>query len=130
MKNKKLIIAIVAIVAVLAVMAGIWCATRPETSADVKEFTLTVVHADGSTKEFALESSEEYLAPALVAEGILTTDGVETGMYLIVDGETASWDADQAYWGFYVDGDYATEGMNTTPIVSGAAYKLKYTIAQ
>ena len=128
MKNKKLVIAVVALVVVIAVMAGVYFATRPDTSAGEKAFTVTVVHADGSSKDFELTSSEEFLAPALRAEGILTDDGAETGMYLIVDGETASWEENQAYWGFYVNGEYAMAGMNDTPIEDGAVYKLEYTL--
>lgn len=128
MKNKKLIIAIIAIVAVIAILAGVYFATRPGTNADDKTFSLTIVHSDGSTKELTITSSEEFLAPALRAEGILTDDGVESGMYLVVDGETASWEENMAYWGFYVNDDYAVAGMNDTPIEEGAAYKLEYTL--
>lgn len=128
MKNKKMIIAVVALVAVVAILVGVYFATRPSTGAGEKTFSLTIVHSDGTTKELTLSSSEEFLAPALRAEGILTDDGVESGMYLIVDGETASWEENMAYWGFYVNEDYAVAGMNDTPIEEGAAYKLEYTL--
>lgn len=128
MKNKKLVIAVIALVAVVAVLLGVYFATRPGTSAGEKAFTVTIVHSDGTSKELNLSSSEEFLAPALRAEGILTDDGVETGMYNTVDGETASWEENQSYWGFYIGGEYAMTGMNDTPIEDGAAYKLEYTI--
>ena len=128
MKNKKLVIAVIALVAVVAVLLGVYFATRPDTSAGEKAFTVTIVHSDGTSKELSLSSSEEFLAPALRAEGILTDDGVETGMYNTVDGETASWEENQSYWGFYIGGEYAMTGMNDTPIEDGAAYKLEYTI--
>lgn len=128
MKNKKLIIAVIAVVVVIAVLVGIYFATRPDTSAGEKNFTVTIVHSDGTSRELELSSGEEFLAPALRAEGILTDDGVESGMYNIVDGETASWEENQSYWGFYVNGEYAMTGMNDTPIEEGAAYKLEYTI--
>lgn len=128
MKNKKLVIAVIAIVAVLAILLGVYFATRPDASDGEKSFTVTIVHSDGTSKELSLSSDEEFLAPAMIAEGILTDEGIETGMYTVVDGEIASWEADQAYWGFYINGEYAMAGMNDTPIEDGAAYKLEYTI--
>jgi len=59
MKNKKMIIAIVALVVVVAVFAGVYLATRPETAAGGKTFTVTVVHKDESTKEFIYTTDAE-----------------------------------------------------------------------
>ena len=128
MKNKKLIIGVVALVLVVALLLGIYFATRPQTNTDDKTFTVTGVHSDNTGTDFSITSSEEFLAPALIAEGILTDEGIETGMYLTVDGETASWEENQSYWAFYLGDQYATVGMNDTPIEDGAVYKLVYTL--
>ena len=127
MQNKKMILAAVALIAVVAIFAGIWFVTRPDTTAGEKAFTLTVVHKDGTEKVFNLTSSEEFLGPALVAEGIIV-ESDSPGMYNTVDGETTDYSVDQSYWGFFIDGEYAMEGMNTTPITEGAQYKLVYTV--
>lgn len=127
MQNKKLVLSAVALIAVIALFAGIWFATRPDTTAGEKSFTLTVVHKDGTEKVFELTSAEEFLGPALVAEGIIV-ESDSPGMYNTVDGETTDWSKDQSYWGFFIDGEYAMEGMNTTPITDGAQYKLVYTV--
>ena len=127
MKNKKTIIALVAVILAVALLAGIYLAARPQTTEGEKTFTLTVVHSEGS-KDFTITTQEEFLAHALIAEGIITDEGIETGMYLTVDGETASWEENQAYWAIYVGEDYATVGMNDLPIEDGAVYKLEYTI--
>ena len=128
MNNKKLVIAVVALVVVVAALAGVYFMASPQASAGQKTFTVTVVHSDGTIKDVTITSSEEFLAAALREEGILTDDGIESGMYLIVDGETASWEEDQAYWGFFVNGDFAVAGLNDTPIEDGAIYKLEYSI--
>ena len=129
MKNKKILIAAIALVAVVALFLTVYFVTRPTGTEGTKTFSLTVVHGDGSSKSFTIETQEEFLSHALIAEKIITDEGIETGMYNTVDGETANWDPDQAYWSFYVGDAYATEGMNTTPIVDGASYKLEYTIS-
>ena len=127
MKNKKTLIAVIAIVLVVVALAAIYFGTRPTATAGDKTFTLTVVHSEGS-KEFTISTDEEFLAPALIAEGIINDEGVETGMYFTVDGETASWEENQSYWAIYVGDTYATEGLNTLVIEDGGVYKLEYTL--
>ena len=127
MKNKKTLIAVIAAVLVVALLAGIYLMARPAATQGEKTFTLTVVHSEGS-KEFTIRTDEEYLAPALIAEGIINDEGVQTGMYFTVDGETASWEENQSYWAIYVGDDYATVGLNDLIVEDGGVYKLEYTI--
>lgn len=128
MNNKKTIIAIISLVLVVAVFAGIYLATRPETSAGGKTFTLTVVHGDGTSKEFTISTDEEYLAPALKAEGILPESEGADGMYFTVDGEKADYSVNQSYWGLFVGEEYAMLGINDTPVNDGDSFKLVYTV--
>lgn len=128
MKNKKMIITAVALVAVIGILLGVYFVTRPQPTEGVKNFTVTVVHSDGSSRDFKLTSSEEFLAPALMAEEIINDEGVETGMYYTVDGETASWEVNQSYWAIYEGEAYANDGLNTLAVRDGAVYKLVYTI--
>ena len=127
MKNKKLIIAAVALVVAVALFLCVYFVTRPEGVAGEKSITVEIVHSDGTTKSFSIKTDEEFLAHALIDNGIITDEGLQTGMYNTVDGETAKWDPDQAYWSFFVNGEYAMEGMNTTAVVDGNTYKLEYT---
>ena len=127
MNNKKSIIAVIALVLVVAVFAGIYFATRPATSEGSKTFTLTVVHGDGSSKNFTISTDEEYLAPALKAEGILPADEGADGMYLTVDGEKADFSVDQSFWYLYIGEEDAMLGMNDTPVNDGDSFKLVYT---
>ena len=131
MKTRKLFVSIVALVCLAALLCA--CSVKlpfgnEAATGEKKTFTLQIVHADGTTKEQEITTRQVYLANTLFDEKILTEeDALQTGMYTIVDGEEASWEKDQAYWGFYVNGDYAVEGMNTTEIEDGAVYKLEYT---
>ncbi len=128
MKNKKLFVSVVALVCMLALLFCACGAKEPAASGEEKTFTLQVIHGDGTVMEKEITSAQTYLAHALIDEKILTDEGLSTGMYLTVDGEEASWEKNQAYWGFYVNGEYAVKGMNDTPIEEGAVYKLEYTI--
>lgn len=113
--------------AIITIFAGIWIMNQPDTVEGEKTFTLTVVHADGTSKDFTITSEKEFLAEALLDENLIV-ESDSPGMYTTVDGETADYSVDQSYWGFYIDGEYAMEGMNTTPIVDGGQYKLEYTV--
>ena len=127
--NKKLILAAVAVVAVIAILLGIYFATRPETAAGSKEITVTVVHKDGSSKDFVYRTDEEYLGAVLTGEGLVTGYEGEYGLVMeSVDGETADWNVDQGYWALFVGEEYATTGAGTTPIYDGSVFKLVYTI--
>ena len=127
MKNKKLILAIVAIAAVIGLMLGVYAATRPETAQGSKTITVTVVHKDGTEKTFIYHTDAEYLAEVLQAEGLVTGYESEYGLTVeAVDGETADWTADSAYWALYIGEEYATTGVSSTPVTDGGVYKLVY----
>ena len=133
MSKKKTILAIIALVVVLGLMLGIWFASRskPEPKedevSDSKHFTVEVVHSDGTVKTFEYDTNEDYLGAVLVEEG-LVVESDSPGMYNTVDGEDAIWEVNKSYWGFFVNGEYAMEGMNTTLIEDGAVYRLEYTL--
>ena len=129
MKNKKTILIAVAVLLLISLMASIFLLTRPETSAGSKTITVTVVHGDGSEKVFTYQTDEEFLGPVILGEGLVEGEEGPYGLMInAVDGETASWDANQSYWALFVGEEYATSGADTTPIYDGDAFKLVYTI--
>lgn len=129
MKNKKVLIAVIALAAVIALLLGVYFATRPATQVGAKTFTVTVVHGDGSSKEFTYHTDEEFLGPVLVAEGLVVGTEGPYGLTIdTVDGETASWDANQSYWALFIGEEYATTGASSTPVKDGDHFKLVYTI--
>ena len=128
MKNKKLILVSVALVLVIAAMLGIYFATRPATSQGSKTITVTVIHADGSEKKVTIRTDAEYLAEALLAEGLVSGEDGQYGLTIItVDGEAAVWETDNAYWAIYVGEEMAMTGASEIPVYDGSTYKLEYT---
>ena len=129
MKNKKMIIAIVALVVVVAVFAGVYLATRPDTVAGGKTFTVTVVHKDESTKEFTYTTDAEFLGFYLEEQGLIEGERSDFGLYMSsVDGEVADYNVDSGYWALYIGEEYAMTGIDETPITDGAEFSLVYTI--
>lgn len=117
-----------ALVLVLAMVmiCAVGC-IAPQTQEGEKSITVEIVHADGSKKTVDCHTDELYLDKVLVAEGLIEEDNIVNGMFTVVDGEEASWDADQAYWAFYVGEEYASKGICETPVEDGVVYKLIYT---
>ena len=128
MKNKKLVFAAIALAVVIGLMAGVWFATRPETEAGSKAYTVTVVHKDGSVKDFSYRTDEEYLAGALLEEGLISGEEGPYGLTIItVDGEDAVWATDNAYWAIWIGEEMAMTGASETPVYDGSSFKLEYT---
>lgn len=127
---KKLLAVLLSLVLVVSFFG---CAPKEDpaddgTAASGKSFTLVVVHGDGSEKEFSFVSSEKFVGPVLQAEGIIEGNDGPYGLEITkVDGETAVYATDGAYWAVYEGEEYALQGIDTTPIVDGGVYKLVYT---
>ncbi len=128
MKNKKTFLALGAFVLVIAILLGVYIALRPDTVAGDKTITVIVVHRDGTEKEFVYHTQKELLGEVLYGEGLIQAEGVDEGMFNIVDGEKADWNADKSYWSFYEGDTYASESVDTLVIQDGDTFKLVYTI--
>ena len=128
-KNTKIALAVVALVVAVAALFTAYFLNRPQTQEGSKAFTVTVVHADGSSKEFSYRTDEEYVGKVLVSEGLISGEEGPYGLYIqVVDGETAIYEENGAYWAFYENGAYATTGIDLTPITDGQNYSLVYTV--
>ena len=96
-----------------------------ETETPKKTVSLTVtVKCSGGTKTFTYETDKSTVGAALLEEGLIEGEEGQYGLYVkTVDGETADWDTDGTYWAFYVNGEYAMTGVDSTPIEEGATYE-------
>ena len=82
------------------------------------------VKAEDQTVTFTLHTDKDTVGAALLEHDLIAG---ENGLYTVVNGMTADWDADQSYWAFYIDGAYASTGLDDTDITEGAVYRLEYT---
>lgn len=129
MKNKKTVIAAVALVAVIALLLGVYLLTRPGTSQGSKTISVTVIHSDGTEKVFTYRTDAEYLGEVILSEGLVVGEDGPYGLYIKeVDGESAVYETDGAYWSLLIGEEYATSGADTTPIADGDAFTLVYTV--
>lgn len=90
------------------------------------QFVFTVVDKDGNETNFEIHTDKEIVGEALLELELIAGEESEYGLYVkTVNGITADYDTDGTYWAFYVNGEYATSGVDTTAIDEGAAYAFK-----
>ena len=93
-----------------------------------KEFTFVVALADGTQTKYAVKTDKKTVGEALLELDLIAGDESEYGLYVkTVNGVTLDYDKDQMYWAFYVNGEYATSGADTTDIEVNAEYKFEAT---
>ena len=89
-------------------------------------FTVEVAQLDGTSITFTVNTDKATVGEALLELGIVAGDDTEYGLYVkTVNGVTLDYDTDGAYWGFYINGEYAMTGVDATNIEAGAIYALK-----
>ena len=77
---------------------------------------------------FTIHTDKAILGDALFEHALIDGEEGPYGLYIKkVNGITADYDADQSYWAFYVNGEYAMSGVDTTNIEEGVTYSLVYT---
>lgn len=128
MKNKKLVIAVIALAAVIALMAGLYVTTRPNAVEGSKQVTIQIVHKDGTEKNLEYGTDHAYLADLLLEKELVTGYASEEYGFTIesVDGVTADWAVDGAYWALYEGEEYATTSAAGIVLVDGGIYRLVY----
>ena len=89
-------------------------------------FHFTVVDKDGNETHFEIHTDKTTVGEALLELNLIEGEAGAYGLYVkMVNGIVADYDADQTYWAFYENGEYATSGVDTTNIVAGATYSFK-----
>ena len=88
------------------------------------DFTLTVKAGEESIN-FSISTDKKTVGEALIELGLVEGEEGTYGLYILkVNGILADYNVDQTYWAFYINGEYAMTGVDSTDIVNGAAYTL------
>lgn len=128
--NKKVIIGIIALVAVIAALVAVYFVFRAKPVEGSKAITIEVVNKEKETKSYDVKTDAEFLRQAMEETKDLTFSGTESEFGMMVEtvnGETADYNVDGAYWAFYVNGEYCNYGIDTQPVVDGDKFTIEYT---
>lgn len=126
MRGKKAWLPAAALVVAALLLLGLWYGNRPQGQAGDKTITVEVVHADESSREFTYQTSEEFLGPVLLEEGLVQGEEGAYGLFITtVDGETAEGNQ---WWCITQDGQMVETGADTTPIADGDHFELTMSV--
>lgn len=102
------------------------CGRSAAPAAGEKKFTLEITFSDGSTSSQEISTDKPTVGEALQALGLIDGEEGPYGLYVMtVGGETVKYEDDGHYWSFYINGDYAPTGVDTTEVEDGATYAFK-----
>ena len=126
-KTTKIILAVALLLVLVIGALLVWQLNKPAAQEGGKKLVVTVVHGDGSSKDFAIATDAEFLRGALEEQQLIEGSESEYGLFVTaVDGETAD-DALQQWWCFTKGGEMLMTGVDTTPIADGEHYEITLT---
>ena len=89
-------------------------------------FLFDVIDKDGNETNFEIHTDKTIVGEALQDLNLIEGAVGDYGLYVtVVNGITADYSVDGTYWAFYIDGEYAMTGVDTTDIVEGSSYAFK-----
>ena len=138
MTIKRTLLVIIALVSVIALVAcneinteKLWANATYTENTELGEGNTTFkteVKAGDKLVTFTVKTNKSTVGEALVDCDLVSGEIGQFGLYIkSVNGIVADYDVDQSYWAFYVNGDYAVSGVDTTEISNGVVYRLEYT---
>ncbi len=131
--KKKIILAVAVLVAVAVLFGVVYAVFGPKGVSGDKTLTIEVTDDAGTTTTYTVDTDAEYLRQALEETEGLSVEGTESEYGLMVDtvnGLTADYSTNGAYWAFYVDDAYCEYGIDTQPVEDGQTYQIVYTLAE
>ena len=127
MKNKK-ILGVAALLLLAAAMFAAYTAFRETPQAVDKLVEVVVTDNSGCVTAYTVGTDALYLRQVMEqAEGL--TFEVEDGMVHTVNGLRADYVLDGAYWGFFVNDEYCSYGIEQQPVENGDVFSIVYTLA-
>ncbi len=91
-------------------------------------FTFQVTDNTQKVSAWNVHTDKTTVGAALAELGLIKGDTSEFGLMVTeVNGLTADYNADKAYWAFFIDGQYAQTGVDSTNIEAGKVYAFVYT---
>lgn len=129
-QNRALLIIAIALFAAVLGMALLYPVFAPQTSVGAKNITIQVTDNQQNTTDYSVNTNAEYLRQAMEETKGLSFTGTE-GQYglmiLSVNGITANWEQDHAWWSIYVNNELANYSIDQQPIADGDVIHLEYT---
>lgn len=127
--ENKYLRGLILFIIIIAVMFGIYVWKKPQTVEGEKEIGITVIDDMGKEVQYFDSTDADYLRTVLdeLEEQDFSYSGDESsyGYYIdTVNGVKA--DNLNAYWAFYVNGEYCNYGVDNQPVNDGDMFEIIY----
>ena len=125
----KKALAAAAFALLIAALSLVYVTFREKAQAGSKNITLSVIDSAGKETIYTLSTDAQYLLGAMEEAEGLTFSGTEGpyGMMLTtVNGETADYNTNGAYWAIIVNGNYGNYGVSMQPVEDGDGFVILY----
>ena len=91
-----------------------------------KTFDFTVLDGEGNESAYIIKTDKKTVGEALMELGLIEGDEGPYGLYVkSVCGKHYDYDKDGKYWAFFIDGEYAVTGVDTTTVEEGKVYSFQ-----
>ena len=89
-------------------------------------FTVVTTDLEGKETTHKIKTDAATVGETLIEEGLIKGHTTDYGLYVDeVNGIALDWEKDGKYWAFYINGEYAQTGVDTTNVEDGAVYTFK-----
>ncbi len=129
-KTKK-ILGVCLVVVLIAALAGAYFVFGEKPVEGSKAIVIEVVNKARETTEYEVKTDAEYLHGAMDdAQGLVYKGEEGPYGYTIseINGESAVFEKDNAYWSFYVNDEYCNYGIDSQPVNDGDTFSIVYTL--
>lgn len=132
--KKKAVLLIFVFLILIAAISIIYIKFSPTTAKGDKAITITVIDNNGKSISYKENTDAKYLHQAMnelaKADDTFSFEGTtsDSGMMIeTVNGITADYNKDGAYWSILVNGDYGNYGIDKQPIANHDNFTIEYT---
>ena len=128
--KKKNIIFLVGFLCLTLLMAWVYFNFSEKPVTGSKAITIEVINQAEEVTVYNIKTDAEYLRQAMQEAEGLTFVGVEGPYGLMVNavnGETADYNVNGAYWSFIVNGQYCNYGIDQQPVNDQDIFQIIYT---
>ena len=89
-------------------------------------FQFAVTNKEGEKTVFEVSTNKDIVGEALLECDLISGEMGDYGLYVkTVNGCTLDFNTDGMYWAFYINGQYAASGVDSTKIVAGDSYEFR-----
>lgn len=130
-KTKKIVLSCAIIALVAVALFVVYKVAAPKPSKGAKAIVIQVTDNNGVTTDYQHNTDAEYLSQVFDEIDGLTVEGdvTEYGLYIkTINGVTADYDTDGAYWSIYVNGEYGSYGADSQPVADKDSYQFVYEV--